>query len=91
MELLSGRPPSQHPHLVPDDMAEWVRAMRENDDVAGDDRLGMLVEVAGVCSLTSPEQRPVMRQVLKMLQEIKESGSIDNGNGNGNDTYKGYS
>lgn len=91
LELLSGRPPSQHPHLVPDDMAEWVRAMRENDDVAGDDRLGMLVEVAGVCSLTSPEQRPVMRQVLKMLQEIKESGSIDNGNGNGNDTYKGYS
>ncbi|CAI9282886.1 unnamed protein product [Lactuca saligna] len=87
LELLSGRPPSQHPHLVPDDMAEWVRAMRENDDVAGDDRLGMLVEVAGVCSLTSPEQRPVMRQVLKMLQEIKESGSIDNGN----DTYKGYS
>ncbi|CAH1421147.1 unnamed protein product [Lactuca virosa] len=87
LELLSGRPPSQHPHLVPDDMAEWVRAMRENDDVVGDDRLGMLVEVAGVCSLTSPEQRPVMRQVLKMLQEIKESGSIDNGN----DTYKGYS
>ncbi|XP_076884757.1 putative inactive receptor kinase At5g67200 [Bidens hawaiensis] len=80
LELLSGRPPSQHPHLAPEDMAEWVRAMRENDDMPNDNRLGMLVEVAGVCSMTSPEQRPVMRQVLKMLQEIKESASIDNDN-----------
>nr|GEW68673.1 probable inactive receptor kinase At5g67200 [Tanacetum cinerariifolium] len=47
LELLSGRPPSQHPHLVPEDMAEWVRAMRENDDMPNDNRLGMLVEVAG--------------------------------------------
>ncbi|KAL4582244.1 hypothetical protein LXL04_006788 [Taraxacum kok-saghyz] len=89
LELLSGRPPSQHPHLVPEDMVEWVRAMRENDDVAGDDRLGMLVEVAGVCSLTSPEQRPVMRHVLKMLQEIKESGS--GSIGNDDNGYDGYS
>lgn len=86
LELLSGRPPSQHPHLIPEDMAEWVRAMRENDDMPNDNRLGMLVEVAAVCSLTSPEQRPVMRQVLKMLQEIKETGSIDNHN-----SYNGYS
>lgn len=86
LELLSGRPPSQHPHLAPEDMADWVRAMRENDDMPNDNRLGMLVEVAGVCSLTSPEQRPVMRQVLKMLQEIKETASMDNDN-----TYNGYS
>lgn len=86
LELLSGRPPSQHPHLVPEDMAEWVRAMRENDDMPNDNRLEMLVEVAGVCSLTSPEQRPVMRQVLKMLQEIKETASVDKDN-----TYNGYS
>nr|XP_043615606.1 probable inactive receptor kinase At5g67200 [Erigeron canadensis] len=86
LELLSGRPPSQHPHLVPEDMAEWVRAMRENDDMPNDNRLGMLVEVAGVCSLTSPEQRPIMRQVLKMLQEIKETASNDN-----DSTYNGYS
>ncbi|KAK1433091.1 hypothetical protein QVD17_09997 [Tagetes erecta] len=86
LELLSGRPPSQHPHLVPEDMAEWVRAMRENDDMPNENRLGMLVEVAGVCSMTSPEQRPLMRQVLKMLQEIKETASIDNEN-----MYNGYS
>ncbi|KAK9054107.1 hypothetical protein SSX86_025184 [Deinandra increscens subsp. villosa] len=76
LELLSGRPPSQHPHLVPEDMVEWVSAMRENDDMPNDNRLGMLVEVAAVCSMTSPEQRPIMRQVLKMLQEIKEAASM---------------
>ncbi|KAK9067038.1 hypothetical protein SSX86_014362 [Deinandra increscens subsp. villosa] len=87
LELLSGRPPSQHPHLIPEDMAEWVRAMRGNDDMPNDHRLGMLVEVAGVCSMTSPEQRPTMRQVLKMLQEIKETASIVDDN----NTYDGYS
>ncbi|XP_076933876.1 putative inactive receptor kinase At5g67200 [Bidens hawaiensis] len=76
LELVSGRPPSQHPHLVPEDMVEWVSAMRENDDMANNNRLGMLVEVAAVCSMTSPEQRPVMRQVLKMLQEIKETACM---------------
>ncbi|KAL9999106.1 putative protein kinase RLK-Pelle-LRR-III family [Helianthus debilis subsp. tardiflorus] len=86
LELLSGRPPSQHPRLAPEDMAEWVRAMRENDDMPNDNRLGMLVEVAAVCSMTSPEQRPVMRQVSKMLQEIKETAGNDDDN-----TYKGYS
>ncbi|KAA8547128.1 hypothetical protein F0562_003596 [Nyssa sinensis] len=76
LELLTCKPPSQHPFLVPTDMPEWVRAMRE-DDVGEDNRLGMLVEVAGICSLTSPEQRPAMGQVLKMIQEIKESVMID--------------
>ncbi|KAJ0457717.1 putative protein kinase RLK-Pelle-LRR-III family [Helianthus annuus] len=88
LELLSGRPPSQHPHLVPEDMAEWVSAMRENDDMPHDNRLGMLVEVAAVCSMTSPEQRPVMTQVLKMLQEIKETACMTTDN---DYTYNVYS
>lgn len=72
IELLTGKHPSQHPYLAPPDMPDWVRAMRE-DDGGEDNRLKMLVEVASVCSLTSPEQRPTMWQVLKMIQEIKES------------------
>ncbi|KAJ4714825.1 putative Receptor protein kinase [Melia azedarach] len=72
LELLTGKHPSQHPYLAPPDMLEWVRAMRE-DDGREENRLGMLSEVASVCSLTSPEQRPAMWQVLKMIQEIKES------------------
>ncbi|KAI9165346.1 hypothetical protein LWI28_012277 [Acer negundo] len=72
LELLTGKHPSQHPFLAPHDMLEWVRAVRE-DDGKEETRLGMLTEVASVCSLTSPEQRPAMWQVLKMIQEIKES------------------
>lgn len=71
LELLSGKPPSQHLFLAPPDTPDWVRAMR--DDNSDDDmRLRMLVEVASICSLTSPEQRPTMWQVLKMITNIKE-------------------
>lgn len=72
LELLTGKHPSQHPPLVPMDVGDWVRAMRD-DDVGDDNQLGMLTEVACICSLISPEQRPAMWQVLKMIQEIKES------------------
>ncbi|XP_022775166.1 probable inactive receptor kinase At5g67200 [Durio zibethinus] len=76
VELLTGKHPSQHPVLVPHDMLEWVRTMRE-DDGGEHHRLGMLTEVASVCSLTSPEQRPPMWQVLKMIQQIKESAMME--------------
>ncbi|XP_065847963.1 probable inactive receptor kinase At5g67200 [Euphorbia lathyris] len=72
LELLTGKSPSQIPFLAPNDMVDWVRSSRE-DDGGEDNRLEMLLEVAIACSLTSPEQRPTMWQVLKMLQEIKES------------------
>ncbi|KAF5747014.1 Leucine-rich repeat protein kinase family protein isoform 1 [Tripterygium wilfordii] len=76
LELLTGKTPSQHPHLVPEEMVSWVRAGR-GDDGGDDDRLVMLIEVAVACSLTSPEQRPTMWQVLKMLQEIKEAVAME--------------
>ncbi|XVE94951.1 hypothetical protein REPUB_Repub02eG0054000 [Reevesia pubescens] len=72
LELLTGKPPSQHPFLAPDEMMHWLRSSRE-DDGGDDERLGMLLEVAIACSLSSPEQRPTMWRVLKMLQEIKEA------------------
>jgi serine/threonine protein kinase len=72
LELLTGKHPSQHPVLVPNDMVNWVRSIREEDG-GEDNRMEMLLEVAIACSLTSPEQRPTMWQVLKMLQEIKET------------------
>ena len=53
-------------------MLEWVRIVRE-DDGGDSNQLGMLTEVASICSTTSPEQRPAMWQVLKMILEIKES------------------
>ncbi|KAM7262552.1 hypothetical protein ACFE04_000235 [Oxalis oulophora] len=75
-ELLTGKHPSQHPYLGPADMLDWVKSVRENDSKE-DDRLGMLTEVASVCRLTSPEQRPMMWQVLKMIQEIKERVTME--------------
>ncbi|RDY01940.1 putative inactive receptor kinase, partial [Mucuna pruriens] len=72
LELLTGKHPSQHPFLAPTDLQDWVRAMRD-DDGSEDNRLEMLTEVASICSATSPEQRPAMWQVLKMIQGIKDS------------------
>ncbi|EOY14384.1 Leucine-rich repeat protein kinase family protein isoform 1 [Theobroma cacao] len=78
LELLTGKPPSQHPFLAPEEMMHWLRSCRE-DDGGDDERLGMLLEVAIACSTSSPEQRPTMWQVLKMLQEIKEAVLTEDG------------
>ncbi|KAL2906324.1 hypothetical protein RDABS01_005034 [Bienertia sinuspersici] len=62
-------------------MLEWVKSMRGDDDSFDDNNLTMLTEVASMCSLTSPEQRPQMWQVLKMIQNIKATvGSDDAAN-----------
>ncbi|CAN4079701.1 unnamed protein product [Withania somnifera] len=86
LELLTGKPPSQHPHLSPPDVPDWVRAMREDDN---EDRwLAMLIDLASICSLATPEQRPTMRQILKMIQDIKDSAMVES---NKRDAHTGYS
>ncbi|KAF5197262.1 Inactive leucine-rich repeat receptor-like serine/threonine-protein kinase [Thalictrum thalictroides] len=72
LELLSGKPPSEHPFLVPEELSNWVQSVRDVEP-GEENRLAMLVEVAITCSLHSPEQRPSMWQVMKMIQEIKET------------------
>lgn len=69
---MAGKTPSQLPNVGPDEMMEWLKKVR-GEEGGEDDRKEMLVEVGIACSLTSPEQRPMMWQVLKMLQEIKET------------------
>ncbi|CAN4122642.1 unnamed protein product [Withania somnifera] len=75
LELLTGKHPSEHPYLMPDDMIHWVKCTREEHDgsIGEDSKLEMLLEVAMACRVSSPEQRPTMWQVLKMIQEIKET------------------
>lgn len=75
LELLTGKHPSEHPYLMPDDMIHWVKSTREDHDgsTGEDSKLEMLLEVAMACRVSSPEQRPTMWQVLKMIQEIKEA------------------
>ncbi|GFQ06370.1 probable inactive receptor kinase at5g67200 [Phtheirospermum japonicum] len=70
LELLTGKHPSEHPNLMPEEMVCWMRSVR--DEKCGENRLEMLLEVALACSAASPEPRPTMWQVLKMIQEIKE-------------------
>uniref|UniRef100_A0A803N1D5 Protein kinase domain-containing protein n=1 Tax=Chenopodium quinoa TaxID=63459 RepID=A0A803N1D5_CHEQI len=78
LELLTGKPPSEHPYLTPNDIVHWVRSARDVADGGSDEnRLVMLLEVAIACSVASPEQRPNMWQVLKMLQEIKEAALME--------------
>ncbi|GFS46634.1 leucine-rich repeat protein kinase family protein [Actinidia rufa] len=78
LELLTGKSPCQHPCLTAEDLIHWVRLARE-DEGGEDHRLAMLVEVAMACSSASPEQRPTMWQVLKMIQEIKEAIVVEDG------------
>ncbi|KAF4351019.1 hypothetical protein CsatB_007293 [Cannabis sativa] len=73
MELLTGKLPSEQPYLAPNEMMEWVKSTREVEEGVENNKMEMLLEVAIACSLTSPEQRPTMWQVMKMLQEIKET------------------
>ncbi|XP_024020179.1 probable inactive receptor kinase At5g67200 [Morus notabilis] len=75
LELITGKAPSHLPSLAPNEMMEWVRSTRDGnvDDGGENNKMEMLLEVAIACSLTSPEQRPTMWQVMKMLQEIKDT------------------
>ncbi|KAL9688729.1 hypothetical protein QQ045_033153 [Rhodiola kirilowii] len=77
LELLTGKLPSKHPYLMPDELLNWVRSTRAENGGEDDNCLVMLVEVAIACSMASPEQRPTMWQVLKMIQEIKESVFVE--------------
>ncbi|XP_062098470.1 probable inactive receptor kinase At5g67200 [Humulus lupulus] len=73
MELLTGKSPAELPYLAPNEMMEWVRSTREVEEGVENNKMEMLLEVAIACSLTSPEQRPTMWQVMRILQEIKET------------------
>ncbi|CAL9098805.1 unnamed protein product [Musa textilis] len=78
LELLTGKPPLQHPVLIPPDLPVWVRSVRE--DGACDERLMMIIDIAAACIHSSPECRPTTWQVLKMIQEVKETDTGDNDN-----------
>ncbi|XP_072977806.1 probable inactive receptor kinase At5g67200 [Typha angustifolia] len=77
LELLTGKPPLQHPILVATDLPSWVRSVRV-DEGADDERLMMIIDIAAACVRSSPESRPTTWQVLKMIQEVKEADTGDN-------------
>ncbi|KAK1301107.1 putative inactive receptor kinase [Acorus calamus] len=77
LELLTGKPPSQHPLYIADNLPQWVRSVRE-DEGSEDERLIMLVDIAATCVRVSPDSRPTAWQVLKMIQEVKEIDTGEN-------------
>ncbi|WCJ17609.1 Leucine-rich repeat protein kinase family protein [Euphorbia peplus] len=104
LELLTGKTPFQD--LVQEhgsDIPRWVRSVREEETESGDepasgneaaeDKLLALVNVAMACVSLVPDNRPSMRDVLKMIRDSRgdvqvSSNSSDHSPGRWSDTVQ---
>uniref|UniRef100_A0A1J3DJ34 Inactive leucine-rich repeat receptor-like serine/threonine-protein kinase n=1 Tax=Noccaea caerulescens TaxID=107243 RepID=A0A1J3DJ34_NOCCA len=105
LELLTGRTPFQD--LVQEygsDISRWVRAVREEETESGEEptssgneaseeKLQALLSIANVCVTIQPENRPVMREVLKMVRDARaeapfSSNSSEHSPGRWSDTVQ---
>ncbi|KAF5737801.1 Leucine-rich repeat protein kinase family protein isoform 1 [Tripterygium wilfordii] len=104
LELLTGKTPFQD--LVQEhgsDIPRWVRCVREEETDSGDDpassndaseeKLQALINVAMACVSIAPDNRPVMREVLKMIRDARaeaqvSSNSSDHSPGRWSDTVQ---
>ncbi|KAI3982943.1 hypothetical protein MKX01_010426 [Papaver californicum] len=102
LELLTGKTPFQD--LVQEhgaDIPQWVRSVREEETESGDDpnsgneaseeKLGSLLNIAMTCVSLSYENRPAMKEVLRMIREVRaeaqvSSNSSDHSPGRWSDT-----
>ncbi|CAA7019455.1 unnamed protein product [Microthlaspi erraticum] len=74
LELLTGKSASRQPFMEENDMLDWVRAMRQEDERTKEENgLEVMTQTACLCRVTLPEERPTMKEVIKMIQDIKES------------------
>ncbi|XP_077211581.1 leucine-rich repeat protein kinase family protein [Tasmannia lanceolata] len=78
LEILTGRSPLQLPSVQVTDLASWALSSARDEQGNEQNRLAMLLDIATGCIRSSPEQRPTTWQVLKMIQEVKESQVEDN-------------
>lgn len=88
LELLTGKTPFQD--LVQEhgaDIPAWVRSVREEETESGDDpassgneaseeKLQALLNIAMACVCIVPENRPTMRDVLKMVRDARAEAQI---------------
>lgn len=104
LELLTGKTPFQD--LVQEhgsDIPKWVQSVREEEMDSGDDpasgneaaeeKLQALVNIAMACVSLAPENRPSMRDVLKMIRDARaeahvSSNSSDHSPGRWSDTVQ---
>eukprot|EP01018_Ginkgo_biloba_P006851 Gb_34421 [translate_table: standard] len=84
LELLTGKTPLQSfLNGQAMDLQKWVHSIREEMEGGLDgsvsatenseDKVVMLLNISMACVSSSPEQRPTMRQVLRMIEEVKET------------------
>lgn len=104
LELLTGKTPFQD--LVQEhgtDIPRWVRSVRDEEMDSGDEptsgneaaeeKLQALVNIAMACVTIAPENRPSMRDVLKMVRDARgeaqvSSNSSDHSPGRWSDTVQ---
>ncbi|GKV13241.1 hypothetical protein SLEP1_g24281 [Rubroshorea leprosula] len=104
LELLTGKTPFQD--LVCDhrsDIPRWVKSVRDQETDSGDDpnssneasedKLQALLNTAVACVSPTPENRPVMREILKMIRDARaevqvSSNSSDHSPGRWSDTVQ---
>ncbi|VFR03407.1 unnamed protein product [Cuscuta campestris] len=108
LELLTGKTPFQDlVHQHGSDIPRWVRSVREEEadsgdepaaaaggtGAAADEKLAALLGVAMAAVAVSPESRPTMREVLKMVRDARaeaqvSSNSSDHSPGRWSDTVQ---
>ncbi|KAI3713940.1 hypothetical protein L1987_72528 [Smallanthus sonchifolius] len=106
LELLTGKTPFQDLVLEHgSDIPKWVKSVREEETESGDEptssgneaseeKLTALLNIAMVCVSHVPENRPVMREVLRMIKETRaeaahmSSNSSDHSPGRWSDTVQ---
>ncbi|KAK8657494.1 hypothetical protein V6N13_035726 [Hibiscus sabdariffa] len=104
LELLTGKTPFQD--LVQEhgsDIPTWVRSVREEETESGDEpnsgneasegKLQALLSIAMACVAVAPDNRPAMREVLKMIRDVRaeahvSSNSSDHSPGRWSDTVQ---
>ncbi|XP_022942000.1 inactive leucine-rich repeat receptor-like serine/threonine-protein kinase At1g60630 [Cucurbita moschata] len=87
LELLTGKTPFQD--LVQEhgsDIPKWVSSVREEETESGDDptsgneaseeKLQALLNIAMACVSLMPQNRPTMRDVLKMIRDTRAEAQI---------------
>lgn len=106
LELLTGKTPFQDLVLEHgSDIPRWVRSVREEETESGsgddpasgndasEEKLQALLNIAMVCVSLVPENRPTMREVLRMIRDARaeaqvSSNSSDHSPGRWSDTVQ---
>lgn len=90
LELLTGKTPFQD--LVQEhgsDIPKWVKSVREEETESGEgssgnetseEKLGALLNIAMACVALNPENRPEMREVLRMIRDTRAEAHVNSSN-----------